>query len=73
MCDTQGLSLVHAECPGSLAITVTFWPVLLAVARLAVDFIHTNGDRCAVQVLPAHHCKNNGVHTNTLTFSAFIS
>lgn len=61
MLNTQSLSLVHAERPCSLTITVAFWPVLLAVARLAVDFLLMNSHSCAVQVLPTHHAQEAGL------------
>lgn len=61
MCDTQRLSLVHAEGPRSLAITITFWSILLAVARLAVNFIRVDRDSGAVQVLPTDHAQEAGL------------
>lgn len=71
MCNTQRLSLVHAECPCSLAITVAFWPVLLAVARLAVNFIHVNSNSCAVQILPTHHCTDRHIHMHMYSMLLF--
>ena len=62
MCNAQRLSLVCAEGTRSLAVTVAFWSILLAIACLAVNFIHMNSNSCAVQVLVAHH------YTNTHTY-----
>lgn len=45
--------VVRAE--GSSTLAVVFWPILLAVAGFAVDFIHMAGHRCAVQVLLTCH------------------
>lgn len=53
--NSKTLSRVHAKGPRSPAEAVTFWPVLLAVARLAVDLVRVHGHGCAVQVLLAHH------------------
>lgn len=67
MCNTQRLSLVHAEDARSLAITVAFWPILPAMAPLAVNFIHMNSNSCAVQALVAIHCTNRQIHMHTHT------
>lgn len=62
MCNTQRLALVHAEGARSLAVAVAFWAILLAVARPAVDLIHMNRNRGAVQVLPTHHYTHRQPH-----------
>lgn len=59
MCYTKGLPLVHAQSAGSLAITITFWTILLSIAGLAVNFIVMDCDSCAVQALPTYHCKTH--------------
>lgn len=61
MCNTQRLSLVHAEGSCSLAITVAFWSKLLAVARLAINFISVDRNSGAVQVLPTDHAEEAGL------------
>lgn len=55
MFDAQPLAPVHVQGPGPLAVAVAFGPVLLAVAGLAVDLLVVDGDRGAVQALPADH------------------
>lgn len=61
MCYTKGLPLVHAQSAGSLAITITFWTILLSIAGLAVNFIVMDCDSCAVQALPTYHAQEAGL------------
>lgn len=55
MFDSQTLPLVHVERPGALAVAVALGAILLPVAGLAVDLSIVNGQRGAVQALPADH------------------
>lgn len=47
---------VRAQRPGTLAVAVAFWPILLAIAGLAVDLRVVRSHRGAVQAFPAAHC-----------------
>lgn len=53
--DSKSFSRVHTQSAGSSSEAVAFWPIFLAIAWFAVDFIHVNGHRCAVQVLLTDH------------------
>lgn len=53
--DSKSFSAVHTQSAGSAPEAVAFGPIFLAVARLAVDLVHMNGHRRAVQVLLADH------------------
>lgn len=56
MLDAQRLPLVRAQRARALPVAVAFWPVLLAIARLAVDLLTMHGHGGAVQILLADHC-----------------
>lgn len=58
--DPKSFSGVHAQSAGSAPKAVAFGPVFLAVARLAVDFVHMDGHCCAVQVLLTDHLNQTG-------------
>lgn len=47
---------VRAQRPGALTVAIAFWPILLAIAGLAVDLRLVRGHRGAVQAFPAGHC-----------------
>lgn len=47
---------VRAQGPGSLSISITFWPVFLAITGLAVNLRLVRCHGGAVQTLSAAHC-----------------
>lgn len=53
--DSKMCPRVHAQGACSPTKAIAFWPILLAVAGLAVDLVHMTGHCCAVQVLLTCH------------------
>lgn len=58
---TQVLPFVHAEGACSLAVTIAFWTILLAIAGLAIHLIIMNCHSGAVQTLPTDHAQEAGL------------
>lgn len=53
--DAQRLPLVGAQRACALPVAIAFWPILLAIARLAVDLFTMHSHSGAVQILLADH------------------
>lgn len=48
MFDSQRLSFVHAQRPGTRTVPIAFWPVFLAIAGLAVDLVFMGSHSSAI-------------------------
>lgn len=55
MLDAQRLPLVHTQGSCALPEAIAFWPILLAVTRLAIDLFSMHGHSGAIQILLADH------------------
>lgn len=55
MLDAQRLPLVHTQGSCALPEAIAFWPILLAITRLAIDLFSMHGHSGAVQILLADH------------------
>lgn len=55
MLDAQRFPLVHTQGSCALPEAIAFWPILLAITRLAIDLFSMHGHSGAVQILLADH------------------